>query len=370
MRSASTCSGSRRPMSTGLPQPPWARSPPTAATASPTWTSASASPTTCRSLRCSMPGHAPSSTSSMRCTLPTWSILVAGRCPWRHIWPSTVLDPQANAKVKAPMSTSRLTGSDCRWPPGRSHSLGGHRRWSWLVVLPPAAEMLAVLVDGVPVGLLGPGRLGHRLPLVRMVGEHAQPVGFQHVGVIDEGAAGGVVGERRAGWLLAVAVAVALVALLLRVRVGLEAGRDGEVATQHRPAGGMLIDQVPAGGVGIAGEVAGDRVEQDAALVGGVAVVVAVGAPKVALGGGAGDDRSGTHRMLPPGWGDGWVRRRAGSPPASAARADGLGGGGRSARRVGLVAGPVGRLLPVDPGHGGLQQVVVVAAGGLGEEAV
>jgi hypothetical protein len=48
MLSASTCYGSRSRISTWLPAPSWARSPWTAATASPTWTSPSASPTTCR----------------------------------------------------------------------------------------------------------------------------------------------------------------------------------------------------------------------------------------------------------------------------------------------------------------------------------
>jgi hypothetical protein len=63
----------------------------------------------------------------------------------------------------------------------------------------------------------------------------------------------------------------------------------------------MLVDEVAAGALGVAIEVAGDRIEQDAALVGGVAVVVAVGAVEATLGGGAGDDRSGTHRVPPPG---------------------------------------------------------------------
>jgi hypothetical protein len=58
----------------------------------------------------------------------------------------------------------------------------------------------------------------------------------------------------------------------------------------------MLVDQIGAGGVGVAAEVAGDRVEQDPALVGGVAVVVAVDAVKAAFRAGAGDDRSGAHR--------------------------------------------------------------------------
>jgi hypothetical protein len=62
-----------------------------------------------------------------------------------------------------------------------------------------------VLVDGVPVGAVGPGRLGDRLPAAGAVGEHRQPVSFPHVGVVDEGGAGGVVGQRRPGWL-AVAV--------------------------------------------------------------------------------------------------------------------------------------------------------------------
>src|SRR6266480_3966260 len=58
MLSVSTCYGSRRRMSAWLPEPLWARSPWTAATASPTWTSPSASPTACRSLMCSMTGRA------------------------------------------------------------------------------------------------------------------------------------------------------------------------------------------------------------------------------------------------------------------------------------------------------------------------
>jgi hypothetical protein len=89
---------------------------------------------------------------------------------------------------------------------------------------------------------------------------------------------GGVVVKGRPGRVLAVPVAVALVAPVVGVGGKPVAGRDGEVAVQHRPAGGMLVDQVGAGGVGVAGEVAGDRVEQYPALVGGVAVVVAVGA--------------------------------------------------------------------------------------------
>src|SRR5215211_6420735 len=80
------------------------------------------------------------------------------------------------------------------------------------------------------------------------------------------------------------------------------AGRDGEVATQDRPTGGMQVDQIRAGGVGVASEVAGDRVEQHAALVGGVAVVVAVVATEATLGGGAGDDRSSTHRCRLLAW--------------------------------------------------------------------
>jgi hypothetical protein len=60
----------------------------------------------------------------------------------------------------------------------------------------------------------------------------------------------------------------------------------------------VLVDEVVAGGVGVAVEVAGNGVEQDAALVGGVAVVVAVVAGEAAFGGGAGDDRSGTHRYV------------------------------------------------------------------------
>src|SRR5215211_6729629 len=65
----------------------------------------------------------------------------------------------------------------------------------------------------------------------------------------------------------------------------------------------MLVDQVAAGGLGVAGEVAGDRLEQDAALVGGVAVVVAVVAAEAVVRRGAGDDRSGAHKLAPPGCG-------------------------------------------------------------------
>jgi hypothetical protein len=69
------------------------------------------------------------------------------------------------------------------------------------------------------------------------------------------------------GWFVAVAVAVALVAPVLGVVAGAVAGWGGEVASQHRPADGVLVDQVVAGGVGVAVEVAGDGVEQDAAVV-------------------------------------------------------------------------------------------------------
>src|SRR5215208_7249421 len=117
-------------------------------------------------------------------------------------------------------SPSRPAGSDRRRPPWPFP-------WPWrppvmelVVVLPAAAEVLGVLVDGVPVGPLGPGRLGHRLPPAGAVGEHPQPLGFQHVGVVHPGVAGGVVGQRRARWLLAVAVAVALIAQILRVMAG------------------------------------------------------------------------------------------------------------------------------------------------------
>jgi hypothetical protein len=132
------------------------------------------------------------------------------------------------------------------------------------VLLPPSAKALGVLIDGAPVGPGGPGRLGDRLPPAGMVGEHPQPLGFQHVGVVDEGGAGGVVAAWRAGWFVAVAVAVALVAQILRVAAGPEPGWGGEVAVQRRPAGRVLVDQIPVGGVGVAVEVARDGVEQDA----------------------------------------------------------------------------------------------------------
>jgi hypothetical protein len=91
------------------------------------------------------------------------------------------------------------------------------------VVLPAAAQVLGVLVDGVPVRLLGPGRLGDRLPPAGMVGQHPQPVGLKHVGVVGEGDASGALGQQRPGFL-AVAVAVAPVAQILRVAAGPEPG--------------------------------------------------------------------------------------------------------------------------------------------------
>ena len=74
MLSASTCYGLPRRMGAWLPEPPSGRSPWAAATASPTWISPSASPTTCRSPTCSMTGRARSSTSSTRCSLPTSNV--------------------------------------------------------------------------------------------------------------------------------------------------------------------------------------------------------------------------------------------------------------------------------------------------------
>jgi hypothetical protein len=60
-----------------------------------------------------------------------------------------------------------------------------------LVVGSPAAtQVLGVLVDGVPVGPLGPGGLGDGLPVAGAAGEHLQPVGVQHVGVVHPGVAG------------------------------------------------------------------------------------------------------------------------------------------------------------------------------------
>jgi hypothetical protein len=47
-----------------------------------------------------------------------------------------------------------------------------------------------MLVDGVPVGRLGPGRHGDRLPPARAVGKHPQPIWFQHVAVVHEGSLG------------------------------------------------------------------------------------------------------------------------------------------------------------------------------------
>jgi hypothetical protein len=116
--------------------------------------------------------------------------------------------------------------------------------------------------------------------------EDLQPVGCDDIAIVDPGVAGGVVVQRRPWRIVAVAVAVALVAEVVRVGGQPVARRGGEVAVQDRPAGGMLVDQIGAGGVGVAAEVAGDRLEQDPALVGGVAVVVAVDAVKAALRGG------------------------------------------------------------------------------------
>jgi len=68
---------------------------------------------------------------------------------------------------------------------------------------------------------------------------------------------------------VAVAVAVALVAEVVRVGGKPVARRGGDVAVQDQPASGMLVEQIGTGGVGVAAEVAGDRLEQDPALVGG-----------------------------------------------------------------------------------------------------
>jgi hypothetical protein len=62
------------------------------------------------------------------------------------------------------VNISRPAASDCQWLWGRSRSPWRPPAIEMVVVLPPAAEVLGVLVDGVPVGPLGPGRLGHRLP--------------------------------------------------------------------------------------------------------------------------------------------------------------------------------------------------------------
>jgi hypothetical protein len=102
----------------------------------------------------------------------------------------------------------------------------------------------------------------------------------------------------------------------------------------------MLVDQIGAGGVGVAAEVAGDRFEQDPALVGGVAVVVAVGAVEAALGVG----RAMTDRVLT----DVASWRGVGPPVPVRCRLAGTGDLGRAWWRVPLglvwvlVAGPRG----------------------------
>ena len=60
----------------------------------------------------------------------------------------------------------------------------------------------------------------------------------------------------------------------------------------------------------------------------------------------------------------------AGEPAARQRRQPGMVLVAGVARHVAWAWWPAWRLLPVDPGHGGLQQVVMVAAGGLGEEGV
>ena len=136
-----------------------------------------------------------------------------------------------------------------------------------MLTLPAAAKVLGVLVDGVPVGALGPGWLGDWAPPASVIGEHPQPLGLEYVGVVHTPSTSGLVSQRRTRWVVAVAVAVALVAPVVRIGGQPVAGWDAEVAMQHRPPGGMLVDQIGTGGVGVAAKVAGDRLEQDARRV-------------------------------------------------------------------------------------------------------
>jgi hypothetical protein len=62
-----------------------------------------------------------------------------------------------------------------------------------------------VAVDGVPVGGVGPGWIGDRLPATLHTGEDLQPVGSDDIGVVDPGVVGGVVVQRRPGRVVAVA---------------------------------------------------------------------------------------------------------------------------------------------------------------------
>jgi hypothetical protein len=71
-----------------------------------------------------------------------------------------------------------------------------------------AAQLLGVAVDGVPVGGVGPGWIGDRLPAAGPAGEDLQPVGCDDIGIVDPGVAGGVVVQRRPWRVVAVAVAV------------------------------------------------------------------------------------------------------------------------------------------------------------------
>ena len=80
-----------------------------------------------------------------------------------------------------------------------------------------AAQVLGVAVDGIPVGGVGPGRVGDRLPAAVQAGRTCRRSGPMTLGIVDPGLAGGVVVQRRAGRVVAVAGGVALVAGVVRV---------------------------------------------------------------------------------------------------------------------------------------------------------
>jgi hypothetical protein len=122
--------------------------------------------------------------------------------------------------------------SRCRRSALRARQAAGSRRRVGERLLPAAAEVLGVLLDGVLVRAVGPGRLGDRLPPASVVGEHPQLLWLEHVGVVDRGGAGGVVGQWWAWWFVAVAVAAALVAQILGVVAGAVAGWGGEIAME------------------------------------------------------------------------------------------------------------------------------------------
>jgi hypothetical protein len=105
-----------------------------------------------------------------------------------------------------------------------------------------------VLVDGVPVGVSVPAgsatgcRSRGRL-------ESTWSRSGATLGVVDEGGAGGLVGERWAGWARGGRRGGNTNCTRHPGLAEPVAGWGGEVATRHRPVGRVLVDQVGAGSI-------------------------------------------------------------------------------------------------------------------------